>query len=81
MFVERIQPPGVRSTEFRTSLGSVALEFALLLDRRGMARLVAEVPAGAEAEVKQRAAGRQVQEFSLPTPNSLPTLPSSVQVD
>jgi hypothetical protein len=57
MFVERIQPPGVRSTEFRTSLGSVALEFALLLDRRGMARLVAEVPAGAEAEVKQRAAG------------------------
>jgi hypothetical protein len=46
-----------------------------------MARLVAEVPAGAEAEVKQRAAGRQVQEFSLPTPNSLPTLPSSVQVD
>lgn len=56
MFVERIQPPGVRSTEFRTSLGSVALEFALLIDRRNVVRLVAEVPVGSETEVRQRVA-------------------------
>lgn len=57
MFIERLQSPGQRSTEFRTRLGSVALEFALLIDRRGMVRLAAEVPAGAETEVRQNVAG------------------------
>jgi hypothetical protein len=56
MFVEHIQAPGRRSTELHVYLGSVLLDFALLIDLRGRPRLVAEVPREHEVEIRQRVA-------------------------
>lgn len=56
MFVEHIQPAGRRSTELHVYLGSVLLDFALLIDLRGRSRLVAEVPLEHQDEVRRRVA-------------------------
>ncbi len=52
MYVERIRKPGDATTSYRTMLGNVVLDFALMVDVRGRHLLAAEVAPGDEAEVR-----------------------------